>query len=45
MKILKLQIENFKKFKDVTINFNKKLNIFTGRNNSDKTTVLEALVL
>jgi len=45
MKLIKFKIENFKKFKNVEFNFDKKLNILTGYNNSGKTTVLEALSL
>jgi energy-coupling factor transporter ATP-binding protein EcfA2 len=45
MFIKKFQIQNFKSFQDITINFNQDVNILTGRNNSGKTTVLEALSL
>jgi energy-coupling factor transporter ATP-binding protein EcfA2 len=45
MFIKQLKIKDFKSFKDVTIHFNKDLNILTGKNNSGKTTVLEALSL
>lgn len=45
MFIKKIQIQNFKSFQDITINFNRDVNILTGRNNSGKTTVLEALSL
>lgn len=45
MYIHKFQIKNFKSFKDVTLFFNKDLNVLTGINNSSKTTVLEALSL
>jgi len=45
MYLSKFQIVNFKKFKDVTINFHNRLNILTGYNNSGKTTILEALAL
>lgn len=45
MYIHKFQIQNFKSFKDVTLFFNKELNVLTGVNNSGKTTVLEALSL
>ena len=45
MNVTKLQIKNFKSFKDITIFFNPKLNVFTGVNNSGKTTVLEATSL
>ena len=45
MHITKFQIKNFKSFKDITIFFNPQLNVFTGVNNSGKTTVLEAISL
>lgn len=45
MQINSLSIQNFKTFKNVTIHFNKDLNVLTGINNSGKTTVLEALSL
>jgi len=45
MHITKFQIKNFKSFKDITIFFNQQLNVFTGVNNSGKTTVLEAISL
>jgi len=45
MHIEKFQIKNFKSFKDITIFFNPQLNVFTGVNNSGKTTVLEAISL
>lgn len=45
MKIHSFRIQNFKSFKDITIEFNPTLNIFTGVNNSGKTTILEALAL
>lgn len=45
MYISKFQIKNFKSIKDITLYFNKDLNILTGVNNSGKTTVLEALSL
>ena len=38
-------IKNFKSFKDITFHFNADVNILTGRNNTGKTTVLEALSL
>ena len=41
----KIKIQNFKSFEDVTIHFNADINIFTGANNSGKTTVLEAISL
>ena len=45
MYISKFQIVNFKSFRDLAIELNENLNIFTGKNNSGKTTVLEALAL
>jgi len=45
MYIKKFNIKNFKSFKDVTFHFNADVNILTGRNNTGKTTVLEALAL
>lgn len=45
MHIIKFQIKNFKSLKDITILFNPQLNVFTGINNSGKTTVLEAISL
>jgi AAA15 family ATPase/GTPase len=43
--IHKLHVKNFKSLKDVSLIFNKDLNILTGVNKSGKTTVLEALSL
>jgi predicted ATP-dependent endonuclease of OLD family len=45
MNVHKFQIKNFKSFKNVTLHFNKDLNVLTGVNNSGKTTILEALSL
>ncbi|MCU0427525.1 MAG: AAA family ATPase [Candidatus Kapabacteria bacterium] len=45
MNIHSLHIQNFKSFRDVTIDLNADINIFTGTNNSGKTTVLEAIAL
>ncbi|GAB4514957.1 MAG: AAA family ATPase [Haliangiales bacterium] len=45
MKITQIQIKNFKCFRDVTLMLDPDLNVFTGVNNSGKTTVLEALAL
>ncbi|TAD95493.1 MAG: hypothetical protein EAZ97_15405 [Bacteroidetes bacterium] len=45
MYIKSLQIQNFKSFKDVKIDFNKEVNILTGVNNSGKTSILEAIAL
>ncbi len=40
-----LHIENFKSFEDVIFEFNPTVNIFTGVNNTGKTTILEAIAL
>jgi len=45
MYIKKFNIKNFKSFKDITFHFNADVNILTGKNNTGKTTVLEALAL
>lgn len=45
MYITKFQIKNFKSFEEITIYFNSQLNLFTGVNNSGKTTLLEAISL
>jgi AAA15 family ATPase/GTPase len=45
MYIKKIHIENFKSFEKVTVNFNEKINIFTGVNNAGKSTMLEAISL
>ncbi len=45
MHIKKFEIHHFKSFQHVTIQFNADINIFTGVNNSGKTTVLEAVAL
>lgn len=45
MYISTLKVQNFKSFKDVVIHFNKDINVFTGVNNSGKTTCLEAIAL
>jgi len=44
-RIKKLIIKNFNAFQDVTFEINENLNIFTGSNNSGKTTVFEAIAL
>ncbi len=45
MRIKRFVIKNFKSFEEVTLEFNPDVNILTGKNNSGKTTVLEALAL
>lgn len=45
MKVKTLKIKNFKAIKDSEINLNSNLNVFTGINNSGKTTILEALAI
>ena len=45
MYLQKIHIQNFKSFEDVTIHFNRDINIFTGANNCGKTTVLEVIAL
>jgi predicted ATPase len=45
MYISKINIQNFKSFKDVTVTLNPDLNIFVGINNAGKTTILEAIAL
>lgn len=45
MKIKKVKIQNFKCFRDFTINFENNLNIIVGNNESGKSTILEAINL
>ena len=45
MYLKSLRIVNFKAFKDATVHFNEKLNVLTGRNNSGKSSILEAIAL
>ncbi|EKT3957239.1 AAA family ATPase [Flavobacterium psychrophilum] len=45
MFIKSIQIKNFKSFENITVHLNNDLNIFTGINNSGKTTILEAISL
>ncbi|MBO6042157.1 AAA family ATPase [bacterium] len=45
MTIDKLIIKNYKIFKDIEISMNDKINIFVGKNNSGKTTILDAINL
>ena len=43
MKIKKLVIKNYKKYRDISIELNSGINIFVGDNNSGKSTILEAI--
>lgn len=45
MYLSELQIENFKSFKRVGIVLNERINLFTGANNTGKSTLLEAISL
>ena len=45
MYIHRLNVRNFKSFANVTLHFNRTLNVLTGVNNSGKTTALEAIAL
>lgn len=45
MKMHSINIKNFKKFEEVTVEFHPDINIFTGVNNCGKTTLLEAIAL
>lgn len=45
MKLQRIRVENFKNLSSVEIHFNADVNIFTGINNSGKTTVLESIAL
>lgn len=45
MHIKEIKIKNFKSFQDTKIQFNSDINIFTGKNNSGKTTILEVVSL
>lgn len=45
MHIKSIYIDNFKTFRKFKVEFNKDINVFTGTNNSGKTTVLEAISL
>lgn len=45
MQLKRIYIDNFKNYRKVAINFNSKLNVFTGVNNAGKTTILEAIAL
>lgn len=45
MRLISGHIKNFKAIKEINIVFNKELNVFTGSNNSGKTTILEGISL
>jgi AAA15 family ATPase/GTPase len=45
MYLQKIRIQNFKSYENIIFHFNYDINIFTGANNSGKTTVLEAIAL
>jgi AAA15 family ATPase/GTPase len=45
MYLKEFRVQNFKSFKDVHFSLNSDVNIFTGVNNSGKTTILEAIAL
>ena len=45
MKLLKVKLVNFRRFIEEEINLNPELNVFVGRNNSGKSTILEAIGL
>lgn len=45
MKLLKVKLVNFRRFVDEEIDLNPGLNVFVGRNNSGKSTILEAVGL
>ena len=45
MKIKKLVIKNYKKYRDISIELNSGVNIFVGDNNSGKSTILEAILM
>lgn len=45
MKIIKLKLHNFKKFRELSIDFNERMNIFVGDNEIGKSTILEAINL
>ncbi|KAA6338471.1 DNA replication and repair protein RecF [termite gut metagenome] len=43
MYISQIEIHNFRKYKDLTLNLNKGLNVFVGENNSGKTAIIDAI--
>ncbi|MBK9299093.1 MAG: AAA family ATPase [Bacteroidetes bacterium] len=43
MRIDKIEIENFKNFEKLEVNFEKGVNLFVGSNGSGKTSILEAI--
>ena len=45
MKLEQLELENFRKFKELNIKFNDGLNVFVGENNAGKTAIIDAIRL
>ncbi|MBR2212465.1 MAG: AAA family ATPase [Fibrobacter sp.] len=45
MYLSKLSIQNFRSIKDVTIDFQKDLNVFVGKNNTGKSSIIDAIRL
>ena len=45
MRIEKMQIKNFRKFEELTIEFKPQINIIAGNNAAGKSTILEALAV
>lgn len=45
MKLEQLELENFRKFKELNIKFNNGLNVFVGENNAGKTAIIDAIRL
>lgn len=45
MKLLSINIKNFKSIRDLTIEFNEKFNLIIGKNNVGKTSIFEAILL
>ena len=43
MYLSKIIIKNFRKYKDITINFHKGINVLIGENNSGKSTIIDAI--
>ena len=45
IKITKIKLHNFKRFQDLTIEIDSKMNIFIGDNESGKSSILQAINL